>query len=303
MNIEMTGRLVGIGVTLDFDESTGNAKIRAVLPGSSALKAGLQKRDQILNINGQRYKNLPELVASIRGKSGEVVNIKLLREDKILNIKVPRAAVEIPLYESYFLDNSTGYLIISGFTNEAPEMIKNKLALFKDKKLERLVVDLRGNRGGVFEKLIEVANLFLNDGQVIVKTKTRDADITEYKAKSLAWSPQTKLLVLVDADTSSSAEVLAASLKENRNATLVGTKTAGKWTVESVEKLPNDYSIKYSVLKVESANGKNYDGIGIAPSLEIEMKKSSDHIDIATEKDMRIKIEKDPILKAAMQLK
>ncbi|MGZ3634177.1 MAG: S41 family peptidase [Parachlamydiaceae bacterium] len=301
-NIEISGQLVGVGATLDFDANTKNARIRGVIAGSAAEKAGLRKHDQILSVNGKRYKDLPSMVMDIRGKAGESVKLKILREDHIIDLKVTRTEIKIPLVVAANVDSKIGYLEISGFTNESAADLKAQLNTFKDKKLTKLILDLRSNRGGVFEKALEVADTFLNKNDVITKAKSRDGTIKEFKAKGSAWSPETKLIVLTDSETSSSAEVLAASLKENRKAILMDDKTAGKWTVESLERLPNDYYIKYSVMSLLSPSGKSYEGVGFKPDFEISKPAEGDFIGYDLVKDIKMRMEKDPTLKAAVEL-
>ncbi|HEX7675007.1 MAG TPA: S41 family peptidase [Bdellovibrio sp.] len=301
-NIEISGQLVGIGATMDFDTNTKNARIRGVIQGSAAEKAGLRRYDQILSVNGKRYKDLQSMVLDIRGKAGESVKLKILREDHIIDLKVTRSEIKIPLVVTANIDSQTGYLQISGFTNETPIDLKTQLNTFKNKTLTKLIIDLRSNHGGVFEKAIEAADIFLKKNDVIVKAKSREGSIKEFKSKGSAWSPETKLIVLTDSETSSSAEVLAATLKENRHAILMGDKTAGKWTVESLERLPNDYYIKYSVMSLLSPSDKSYEGVGLKPDFEIGKPTETDFIGYDFIKDIKTRMEKDPTLKAAVEL-
>jgi carboxyl-terminal processing protease len=300
--IEISGQLTGIGATLDFDTATKNARVRGIIPGSAAEKDGLRKLDTVLSVNGKRYPDLVSMIMDIRGKAGESVKLKVLREDRVLDIKVTRAAIKIPLVVTADIDSKTGYLEISGFSNESAVDLKTKLKTFKDKKLTKLIIDLRSNEGGVFEKALDVAGTFFNQGTVIAKAKSRVGSTKEFKATGEAWNPETKLIVLIGPETASSAEILAASLKENRNAVLVGEKTAGKWSVESLERLPNDYYMKYTVMSLTSPSGKSYEGVGIKPDFEIGKRNEGDSIGYDFTRDIKSRIEKDPSLKAAVEL-
>ncbi|MNJ96719.1 putative CtpA-like serine protease [compost metagenome] len=300
-NIDISGQLVGIGATLDFDANTKNARVRGTIVGSAAEKVGLRKYDQILSVNGKRHKDLPSMVMDIRGKAGESVKLKILREDRIIDLKITRAEVKIPFVTAANIDSQTGYLQISGFSKESVPDLKTQLDTFKDKKLTKLIIDLRSNPGGVFATALEVAEMFLNKNDVIAKAKTRDGSIKEYKANGNAWSPSTQLIVLTDVETSSGAEVLAASLKENRKAILMGDKTAGKWTVESLERLPNDYYIKYSVMSLLSPSDRSYEGVGLKPDFEINKPAENDFIGFDLAKDIKKRMEIDPALRAAVE--
>ncbi len=301
--IEMSGRLIGIGATLEFDKATGNAKVRDVISGSAALKAGIKVNDQILSVNGKRYKELAEMVADIRGKTGETVKLRILREDQIVEMKIARAPVNIPLIESFQVDDQTGYLSLNTFSKDAQADVKAKLAFFKDKKIRKLILDLRGNRGGIFDNALEVADIFLNKGDVIVKAKTREGVTKEYKAKGNAWSPDTQIVVLTSEETASSAEVLTATLKENRKALVVGAQTEGKWTVESIESLPNSYFIKYSIMLLQSPSGKSYQDVGLSPDFTIAKSPVTEVMTEYNIKNLKKRLEKDSTFKAAVELK
>ena len=167
----------------------------------------------------------------------------------------------------------------------------------------KLIIDLRDNQGGVFEKALDVADYFLNSGEVIVKTKSRDGSMKEYKAKGSAWSPETAIFILTSGETASSAEVLTAALKENRKAVIVGGKTRGKWTVEMLETLPNKFAIKYSVKQMQSPSGKSYQAQGITPDFNIGERVDTESVDLPSLQNSKLRLEKDPVLKAAYELK
>lgn len=303
--IEVSGQVVGIGATLEFDASSNNAKVRGVVPGSGADRAGLKPLDQILSVNGRRFKELRPMVAAIRGKEGESVKLKVLREDRLLTVDVTRSSVKIPLTISANIDAHTGYLNISGFTEESLPDLKKSMQLFAGKApLQKLIIDLRSNHGGVFDQARDVTAFFLKKNDVIVMTQLRDGSKKTYKAEGSAWSPETKILILTDKETSSSAEFFAESLRENRHAVIVGTETAGKWTVEMLEELPNHYYIKYSVMSLLSPSGKNFNEKGISPDFAFGKAAQSPDSFIGYEftKDISKRIEVDPTLKAAVEL-
>ncbi len=301
MQIEMSGKLVGIGVVLEFDKVSGNARVRGVLPGSSALKAGLKKGDQILSVNGKRYKELSKMAQDIRGKSGESLTLRVLREDQVNEMKIVRHSIGIPMFTTARLNDQTAYLEISGFTNNAEAEVSKKLASLNDPKITKLIIDLRGNSGGSFEQAIGVIGLFLNKGELIAKTKTREGGVEEYRAKVNAWNPNAKLVILTSAETRCAAELMAASLKENRHATLMGMKTLGKWTVESVESLPNNFSMKYSVMLMESPSGQSYTK-GLSPDIEIAKSEIEEGADWGAQTDIKARSQKDSAIKAALEL-
>jgi len=304
LQIEMTGQLTGIGATLSFDKDTGYAKIHQVIPGSAALKAGLRKDDQILSVNGEKFKGktLTDMVILIRGPVGQSVKLKVLREDKILPFQITRDQVRLENFVTRRLDEGTALLEIGAFTKTAPQEVRSALNEYRAVKLKKLIIDLRGNQGGGFDQALSVAGIFLPKNAVIARTVDRQGRAQEHLATGEAWSPQTRLVVLTDENTFSGAELLAASLKENRKALLVGTHTHGKWSVQSVEELPNKFTIKYSVMQFQSPSGQSYQGTGIKPDFEVSPAKEESLAERWSEKNPQVLLGIDTQLKAAAAL-
>jgi carboxyl-terminal processing protease len=302
--IEKTGRLTGIGTTLEFDPKTGYAKVLVVFPHSAAAKAGLRKDDQILSVNGERYKGkgLPEMVSAIRGPAGQSVHLKALREDQILNLSIKRDAVLIPEVETGKIDPGSGFMYIGFFREGTAELVEKKLKLLNDPKLKKLVLDLRGNSGGTFDDAVKVGELFLPKGAVIVRTKSRGGKVEEFTANREPWRPEVQLVVLTNGFTASGAEFLTAALREKRHATTVGEGTQGKWSVQSVENLPNEFAVKYSVSTFESPSGKSYEGKGMRPDLEIPGPKGALMGELLNETDLTKRLKEDAPLKAAVEI-
>lgn len=301
MEVDISGELVGIGTTLDFDAETQNARIRSVIPQSAAEKSGIKKNDIILSVGGKRYKTLPDMVAEIRGKKGESVRLKVLRGDRILDFKIVREKIQIPFLVSGMVNETVGYLSIQQFAENSAELVDKNLKLFDDPKIKKLIIDLRSAPGGVFHQAVKVSSLFLGEGKVIVTTKSRGEDIKLHKGHGAAWRPDVKLVVLVNEETSSGAEILAQALRVHRKAILVGAKTAGKNTVENIEKLPNGYSMKYSYLTLLDASGKIFDGGGLKPDYETtEVKR--DYFPHEYAQDLKLRLQQDSSLRLATEL-
>jgi carboxyl-terminal processing protease len=150
--------------------------------------------------------------------------------------------------------------------------VKAALAgLEKGGAMKALVVDLRSNHGGSFDDAVATAGLFLAKGAPIVTVAKRKEKPLTYTAKEDAIAPGLPLAVLVNGATSSGAEFVAAALGEGRHATLVGTRTFGKWSVQTLEELPNGYAMKYTVSLFRTPSGKGFDGVGLTPDVEVTM--------------------------------
>lgn len=302
LQIEMSGKVTGIGATLSFDGDTGHAKVLVAIPGSAAEKAELQPGDLILSVDGKTFKgkSLAEMVSRIRGPAGKSVEMKVLRGEQILPFKITRTTVEIGQIRALSLNESAALLQLGAFTQNSPEEVRQALAKLGGSGLKKLIIDLRGNTGGGFDQVIQVAEFFSPAGKAVAHTVGRSGK-KDYVSKGVAWNPNAKIIVLIDKDTFSGAELLAAALKENRGATLIGQKTHGKWSAQSVDELANHFYVKYSVMNFQSPSGKSYQGKGLPPDFEVTL-PSQEPAARWAEKDPQKLLEKDPQLRAALEL-
>lgn len=304
MEIDLAGRVTGIGAEMEFKEQTGYATILKVIPNSPAEKAGIKKDDQILSVQGQKFKGkaFKDLVYSIRGNVGEKVSLKILREDRILSLEVKRAVIPWTPVELQKIDDSTRLLSIGYFTDESPKLVEAQLKEVSRQKVKRLIVDLRGNSGGGFVQAVKVAELFLPKGKVIASTKNRDGKIETFRSNGGALTDKIQLIVLTNKETFSGAELLAASLKENLDARVVGETTFGKWNAQAVELLPNKYAIKFTVKEFRSPLGNSFQNSGMKPDIEVSLPKDVDSRELSLKHDMPKRLVIDSQLKAAIEL-
>ena len=269
----LNSNVTGIGVGVQFLSQTGTAYIRQVLKDSPAEKEDLKVGDQILSVNGKLYKNRPaiEMHDDIRGKEGEIVKMKILRGDQVLEKAIARKKVSWGPVEGQFAQKSPsdpkiGILKIRSFAHSSPEEVKKHLVNFQ--KAKGLIVDLRSNAGGIFTKAIDSIDYFLPKGKVIAVLKGRSGKTHTYLSKQ---SPLVKapVIVLIDRKTSAGAELMAANLKENLGARLVGENTFGKWNSQVIRHLPNNFAVRYTVHQFLGPNKRHYDGIGLSPDVAI----------------------------------
>jgi carboxyl-terminal processing protease len=270
---DLKGEVVGIGVKISFDEPSGYADVNGTIPHSPSEAAGLQPGDKIVTVNGKLYKGmkLKDVVADIRGKAGDPVILSILRGDKLLSFTVTRARVTYDTPSAELLPDKLGYLQIPSFTDRTPDAVRAALTTLEQGGARALAVDLRHSPGGSFERAIETAGLLLPEGSPVVVLKARGkADETRY-TKGSPILGSVPVVVLVDGETASSSEFLAGALQEIRHARVVGTKTRGKWTVQSLENLPNGYAYKYTVGRFQTAGGRSFEGTGLVPDAEATM--------------------------------
>jgi carboxyl-terminal processing protease len=271
MRSDLSGKVSGIGIEISFDKATGHGRVLTVIHDTPAEKAGMKADDEILSVEGKRFKNgeFKNLVYALRGKDGESVHLKILREDKVLSLAIARTTISWMPVSYDQIDPTTGLLTLRYFTEEAPGAVERAIAEASAKGVKKLLIDLRGNAGGGFEQAVSVADLLVPKGGVIVKTRDREGKEEEKLGKRGGLSPAIEVIVLTDHGTTCGGELLAEALREDRGARIVGQTTFGKWNMQTVELLPNHYGIKYTVMEFLSPSGKSFQGVGVQPDLEV----------------------------------
>jgi carboxyl-terminal processing protease len=268
---ELSGQIVGIGVSINFDDSTGHIEVLGTMAGSPAEKAGLLAHDMIVSVNSKvfRGKAMLDAIHELRGKAGDPVSLSVLRDDKLLPFTITRAPVETHEVQHFVVDG-VGELSVGMFTAKTVPAMRAALDDFSKANVRALSLDLRGNHGGSFDDAVKAAELFLPSGTPIVTLERREGKEETLTSKGTPPLASLPIVVLVNQDTSSSAELLAGALSEERRARIVGTRTFGKWTVQSVDELGNGYAIKYTTAVFHTPSGKSYEGVGLAPDVEVD---------------------------------
>lgn len=271
---DLKGEVVGVGVIIKFDGNSGYSDVLGALPNSPAEKAGLTLGDKVITVNGKLYKGMrmKDVVTDIRGKAGDPVKLSILREGKLLDVTILRARVAYDQPTSTMLPEAVGYLSIPAFTDKTPGAVRAALEDLERKGAKALVVDVRTCPGGGFDRAIDTTALFLPEGTPIVTLRRRSAAQEEkHVAKGKPVLVDVPIALLVDAKTSSGGEILAAALQEGRRARVVGDRTMGKWSVQSVDDLPNGFAFKYTVSLFFTPTGKTYDRTGLSPDVRVTL--------------------------------
>lgn len=304
MQMELSGKTMGIGVSLKFDENTGNALVMNTVKESAGEKAGIKEGDQILSVDGKKFKgkSFADMVFAIRGEAGKSVKLRVLRDDDILtfNIKREKIAWTSLAVEFQQINEQVGLLSIDLFNEETPKIVADKIAQLSKKNIGNLIIDLRSCTGGGFDQAVKTAELFIPKNAVIVKTKNRDGKMEEFVSTQGLLNPKTKVIILTSHETSSGAEFFTQALVENIKAKTVGETTLGKWNAQRLEVIPNKYAIKYTVKEFQSPSGKSFQGVGIKPDVEVSTPEKIDLTQL--KRDLVKRLEQDPQLKAAIEL-
>jgi carboxyl-terminal processing protease len=248
----------GIGIEVSLDPESGALTVTTPIADSPAFAAGIRAGDRILQIDGESTEGLPleKIVARLRGKRGAVELTVLHKgQSEPVDIKVGRAVIPVlsvlgdtrdaENHWNYFLagHDRIGYVRITNFGENTVEELDTALTWLADRHVRGLVLDLRNNRGGVFDQAIATCDLFLSAGR-IVSTRGRDGlELKTWEASGKALCAQLPLVVLVNQHTASAAEIVAACLQDHKRATIVGERTFGKGTVQNVKLLEGGRSL------------------------------------------------------------
>lgn len=267
MYSDLMGIFNGIGAYLE--EKDGYVSIVSVIKGQPAEKAGLQQGDLIISVDGVDIKDLgvDQVSSMIKGPKGTTVKLGIKRGDEILTIKVVRDTIVIsPVYYE-IIDENIGYIRLESFNMYATYEVKKVLDEFDSKNIKKVILDLRYNPGGLLSQAVSIAKLFVPKGPIVYEKRKNGALITY---TSNLEKPKYELVVLINEYSASASEILAGAIKVRNAGKLVGTKTYGKGTVQSVITLLDGSILKLTVAEYLLPDKTSINGIGIEPDIVIE---------------------------------
>jgi carboxyl-terminal processing protease len=262
-----SGRFSGIGVWLK--ERAGKLEIVSVLPRTPALKAGLRRGDVIRRVDGESVgaMSTDEAVGRIKGPSGSVVELAVLRSGEILELSLTRRSIDLPNVVARLQESGLGYIRLYGFARGAGRQLRDRVERLRSTGAEGVILDLRDNGGGLFSEAIDVASVFIEDGDIVTYKEGSDVE-TVYAAEGQAYE-ELPLVVLVNEGTASASEIVAGALQDRQRAILVGSTTYGKGSVQNVFPLPDASALKITTGAYLTPAGRDINGEGIEPDVEI----------------------------------
>lgn len=269
---ELNGYFYGMGAGV-YQEKGKLVTVSQIYKNSPAEKAGLKKGDQYLKINGEDVTKLTaeEISKKIKGKEGKTFVLTIKRNNKEKEIKIKTGKVEIPSVTKEIItekNQKIGYLALSVFASNTDEQFEKELKELEKQNINKLIIDLRYNQGGHLDTVVNIASQFLDKKNPIIQIVKKDK--TEIKYSKESNNKKYKIVVLVNEGSASASEVLAAALNEQLGAQLIGTTTYGKGTVQKTKTLPSGGVIKYTIETWKTSKGKDIDGKGIKPTIEVK---------------------------------
>lgn len=267
----MEGSFVGIGIQFySVDDST--FIIDEVLKNSPAEAAGFLMGDQIYAIDNTVCKKMTasDVKALITNSKSDEITLEIIRENKHKKIKVKKATVQDSVYSS--VHGKTGILELDTFAETSGDEVKSHLQSLKKDGCENLILDLRNNTGGYLKSAQEIASYLLPKDTVIFREESKDGSKEDYKTISgYEQFTYKKIVIIVNGDTASAAEVLTAALKEHLGATVVGEKTYGKGTIQVPLTFKDGTMFKYTTAEWITPNGEKINEKGITPDVEVKL--------------------------------
>ena len=270
----------GIGAII-HKKKDENVIINEPYFGSPAHKNGLQCGDEIIAIDGLPTKGLETKESSdrMKGKPGTTVvfTVKKVRTGDTLDIPIVRERIHFPDIEyAGMLDDTTGYIFQSGFTEGVAQQLKDKFLDLKSKGMKRLVLDLRGNGGGLMSEAVNIISLFVPKGSLAVSSKGKTPGSThEYFTQTEPIDTQTPIIVMIDGGSASASEIVSGGLQDLKRARIIGKTCFGKGLVQSIRPLPYNGQMKVTTAKYYTPSGRCVQGVGVKPDVEIDVPQYS----------------------------
>jgi len=289
MQTETSGEFGGLGIEVGME--AGVIKVISPIDNSPAEKVGVKAGDYIVKINGIQVqgKTLAESVDLMRGPIGSKIEITIRRigVKKAFVFEIVRDVIQITSVKSKIIDNSIGYIRLTSFNENSSDQIKKKIKKFKkEKKIEKYILDLRNNPGGLLSQAIKISDFFLDNGEIVATNGRKKSENRKWFAKKGDIINGKTLVVLINYGSASAAEIVAGALQDHKRAILIGDNTYGKGSVQSIIPLKNKGAIRLTISKYYLPSGKSISRTGVTPDIEIA--ESSDEFRINTETDNQL---------------
>ena len=279
MNMDMKGNFSGVGLQIGIK----NEQLLVVAPieDSPAYRAGIQAGDAIVKINNVSTKGMTirDAVDKLRGEKGSRVNITITRASfsDPYDVIIERDTITVRSVKSRMLADDIGYIKINQFQRQTSSDVEAALRDFESKGMKKLILDLRSNPGGLLDASVEVSGKFLAKGSLVVTLQGRErADRKDFKTQGPYVAQDCPMMVLVDKGSASASEILSGALKDHQRAVIVGAKTFGKGSVQTIFPLDDGSALRLTTALYYTPAHTNVEKAGITPDVEVAEKENDD---------------------------
>ena len=289
MQTETKGEFGGLGIEVGME--AGVVKVISPIDGSPAEAVGVKAGDYIVRIDGTQVqgKTLSEAVDLMRGPVGSEIEITVRRigTRKALTFNIVRDIIEIKSVKSKVLEDSIGYVRLTSFNDNSSDQLEDIVKDFKkNKNIDKYILDLRNNPGGLLNQAIRITDFFLDNGEIVSTKSKKKSDNRKWFAKKGDLIDGDTLLVLINYGSASASEIVAGALKDHKRAIILGESSYGKGSVQSIIPLKNNGAIRLTVSKYYLPSGDSISEVGVSP--DIFVAEGSDEFRIDTDTDNQL---------------
>ena len=281
--VEVEGQFGGIGVVVGVKDNI--LTVVAPIEGTPGEVAGIKSGDRIIKIDGEMTKDMPLSVAvgKIRGPKDTFVELVLLRTDgEEKALKIMRSNIKLQSVKGEKLEDDIGYLRIRTFNGNTFEEFGEELSKLDAANVKGIILDLRGNPGGLLDSAVKIAEYFVSEGPIVSVVERGGKKQVFYSANK---KPKYKVVVLVNEGSASASEILAGAIKDSRAGSIIGKTTYGKGSVQAVMSLDGESAIKLTSANYYTPAGTVIDGVGVTPDIEVE---NTEQVDLQMEKAKQV---------------
>ena len=293
MNTETKGAFGGLGIEVGME--AGVVKVISPIDDTPAARAGVKAGDYIIRINDSQVqgKTLMEAVNLMRGPVGTPIEITIRRkgEKKAIVVKIVREIIQISSVTAKVIDNNIGYFRLTSFNENSGQQLKSKIDEFKsENEINRFILDLRNNPGGLLSQAVKISDFFLNDGEIVSTRGRNKRENRKWFAKKGDRINGKPLIVLINYGSASASEIVAGALKDHKRAILIGKNSYGKGSVQSIIPLKNKGAIRLTISKYYLPSGKSISEVGVIPDFEVEEENEDFAINTASDNQLNFAI-------------
>ena len=277
MKVQTRGEFGGLGIEVAMEN--GLVKVVSPIDDTPAARAGLRPGDLITNLNGEAVQGmtLPEAVEKMRGLINTDINLTIRREGREpFDVKLTRANIKIQSVHSHLENGNVGYVRISSFNEQTDVGLNAAMKNLKQQsnnKLIGVILDLRNNPGGLLDQAVAVSDAFLDKGEIVSTRGRRAEDAQRYDARSGDIANGVPIVVLINGGSASASEIVAGALQDHHRAILVGTRSFGKGSVQTIIPLPGHGAMRLTTARYYTPSGRSIQAKGIEPDIVIEAAK------------------------------
>jgi carboxyl-terminal processing protease len=269
---ETQGSFTGIGIEITLRDNV--ITVISPIADTPAAKAGIKAHDKIMRINGESTKNFTPLdaVKSLRGPKGSTVTISIFRDGfkELQDFELIRDTIPLKSVKSFVLKPGFGYIRVANFQSNTTREFKDHLTRLQDNgPLNGLVLDLRNNPGGLLNQAVRLTDIFLDEGLIVyTRGRNKEQDLT-YQAHKNNSSLEFPLVLLVNEGSASASEIVAGAIQDHQRGVIVGSKTFGKGSVQTIIPLPDGAGLRMTTARYYTPKGRSIQATGIIPDVEV----------------------------------